>query len=125
LRTPEELEVAELFVAKANADLAAARLLATDSVQDDAVVGFHCQQAVEKALKAVVALRSIEIPRSHDLGLLLRLLTSGGGQNFGDEGAELQALSAVRATETAGYAGPRDDLASLGKVGAALAPRRL
>lgn len=31
---------------------------------------------MEKALKAVVAVRSLEIPRSHDLGLLIRLLDS-------------------------------------------------
>ena len=31
---------------------------------------------VEKSLKAVVAVRSLEIPRSHDLGLLIRLLDS-------------------------------------------------
>ena len=74
--TPEELEAAELFLEKAASDLAAARLLAGDADQDDNVVGFHAQQAVEKALKAVVAVRSLEIPRSHDLGLLIRLLDS-------------------------------------------------
>jgi HEPN domain-containing protein len=74
LPTPEEIEAAELFLGKAASDLAAARLLASDDDQDDDVVGFHAQQAVEKALKAVVAVRSLEIPRSHDLGLLIRLL---------------------------------------------------
>lgn len=72
--TPEEIEAAELFLAKAASDLAAARSLAADADQADDVVGFHAQQAVEKALKAVVAVRSLEIPRSHDIGLLLRLL---------------------------------------------------
>jgi HEPN domain-containing protein len=33
---------------------------------------------VEKALKAVVAARGIEIPRSHDAVLLIRLVGSGG-----------------------------------------------
>ena len=74
--TPEELEAADLFLGKGASDLAAARLLAGDADQDDNVVGFHAQQAVEKALKAVVAVRSLEIPRSHDLGLLIRLLDS-------------------------------------------------
>jgi HEPN domain-containing protein len=74
LPTPEELEAAELFLAKAASDLAAARLLAEHDDQDDDVVGFHAQQAVEKALKAVVVVRSLEIPRSHDLGLLILLL---------------------------------------------------
>ena len=74
--TPEEIEAADLFLGKAASDLAAVRLLAGDDKQDDDVVGFHAQQAVEKSLKAVVAVRSLEIPRSHDLRLLIRLLDS-------------------------------------------------
>lgn len=52
--TPEELEAADLFPGKAASDLAAARLLAGDGDgdQDDNVVGFHAQRAVETALKA-------------------------------------------------------------------------
>ncbi len=72
--TPENIEAADLFPTKAASDLAAARVLAGDDGQDDDVVGFHAHQAVEKALKAVVAVRSLEIPRSHDLNLLIRLL---------------------------------------------------
>src|SRR5437764_1450762 len=71
LPTPEEIEAADLFLGKAAPDLAAARLLAGDDEQDDDVVGFHAQQAVEKSLKAVVAVRSLELPRSHDLGPLI------------------------------------------------------
>jgi HEPN domain-containing protein len=79
LSTPEEIEVADLFVSKAASDLAAARSLAADSEQSDDVVGFHAQQAVEKALKAVVAVRGLEIPRSHDIELLIGLLDPGEG----------------------------------------------
>lgn len=74
--TPEELEAADLFMCKAASDLKAARALAGDRGQDDDVVGFHAQQAAEKALKAVVAIRGLEIPRSHDIALLIRLLES-------------------------------------------------
>jgi HEPN domain-containing protein len=56
LPTPEEIKVADLFLSKAASDLAAAGSLARDPDQADDVVGFHAQQAVEKALKAVVAL---------------------------------------------------------------------
>jgi HEPN domain-containing protein len=77
LPTPEEIEVADLFLSKAASDLAAARLLAQDLNQDDDVVGFHAQQSVEKALKAVVAVRGLEIPRSHDIVLLTQLLRQG------------------------------------------------
>jgi HEPN domain-containing protein len=62
---------------KARSDLAAARSLSLDPEQADDVVGFHAQQAVEKALKAVVAIRGLEIPLSHDVVLLLRLLDPG------------------------------------------------
>jgi HEPN domain-containing protein len=67
LPTPEEIEVADLFLSKAASDLAAAQSLARDAGQADDVVGFHAQQAVEKSLKAVVAARGREIPRSHEL----------------------------------------------------------
>ena len=70
MSTPEHLEVARLFVAKARADLAAADLLAAAEDQHDGVVGFHAQQAVDKALKAVLAVQEIELPRSHDLAFL-------------------------------------------------------
>ncbi len=72
--TPEEVEVAHPFLRKAASDLSAARSLARDLDQDDDVVGFHVQQAVETSLKAVLAVRSSEIPRTHDLDLLTRLV---------------------------------------------------
>ena len=72
--TPEEFEVAGLLLRKAASDLSAARALARDPDQQDDVVGFHAQQAVEKSLKAVLAVRGFEIPRTHDLDLLTRLV---------------------------------------------------
>ena len=72
--TPEEIEVAGLLLRKAASDLSAARALARDADQQDDVVGFHAQQAVEKSLKAVLAVRGFEIPRTHDLDLLTRLV---------------------------------------------------
>ena len=78
--TPEQLEVAELFLGKAASDLAAARALAADAAQHDDVVGFHAQQAVEKSIKAVLALRGEDIPRTHDLVLLTKLAGHGDDQ---------------------------------------------
>jgi HEPN domain-containing protein len=43
--------------------------------QADYVIGFHLQQTVEKALKSVLANHAIEIPRTHDLGYLVELLS--------------------------------------------------
>lgn len=75
--TPEEFEVADLFLRKAASDLAAARALAVDPDQHDDVVGFHAQQTVEKSLKAVMVLRGLEIPLTHNVALLTRLLDVG------------------------------------------------
>jgi HEPN domain-containing protein len=41
-------------------------------------VGFHAQQAVKKALKAVIASRDLEFPFTHDLGALMQLCEDAG-----------------------------------------------
>lgn len=74
---PEHIEVADLLLGKARADLQAARALAPDERQADHVIGFHAQQATEKAMKAVLAVRGIEIPRTHDLAYLVTVLKDG------------------------------------------------
>jgi HEPN domain-containing protein len=43
-------------------------------------VGFHAQQAVEKAIKAVLAHREIQYPFTHDILLLVELLGANGIQ---------------------------------------------
>lgn len=60
------------WIAKADLDLRSAEHLNTG---DDffEVVCFHCQQAVEKYLKALLSHYG-EIPRTHDLTLLTRML---------------------------------------------------
>ena len=35
---------------------------------------FHCQQAVEKAIKCLLILNQVEFAKSHDIGMLLNLL---------------------------------------------------
>jgi Uncharacterized conserved protein related to C-terminal domain of eukaryotic chaperone, SACSIN len=74
LSTPEHREVSGLLIQKAREDLSAAQVLIATEDQADHVIGFHLQQAVEKALKAVLAGCAIEIPRTHDLGYLVELL---------------------------------------------------
>ena len=92
MSTPEELEVADLLLGKAASDLSAARTLAADADQQDDVVGFHAQQAVEKSLKAVLAVRGFEIPRTHDLELLTRLVARGPDE-LPDELGDAKRLS--------------------------------
>ena len=55
---------------RAESDLRASVTLAEDREMADDVVGFHAQQAVEKALKAVLVLEGVSFPRTHDLELL-------------------------------------------------------
>jgi HEPN domain-containing protein len=75
LSTPEHREVARLLLQKAREDFSAAQVLIATADQTDHVIGFHLQQTVEKALKSVLASRAIEIPRTHDLGYLVELLS--------------------------------------------------
>jgi HEPN domain-containing protein len=42
------------------------------------VIGFHCQQAVEKACKAMLVAKGVEPPRSHDLVRLAEVLEAAG-----------------------------------------------
>jgi HEPN domain-containing protein len=58
-------------------ELMARSLLPIEGVTD-AGVGFHVQQAVEKALKAVLALEGVEFPYSHDLDGLIELCQKNG-----------------------------------------------
>lgn len=85
------------MLVKARADLSAARLLAGHAEQDDGVVGFHAQQACEKALKAVIAIREVEIPRIHDLEALVELL-GGAGVDLPDDLGEIGSLTAWAVT---------------------------
>ncbi|PIV26443.1 MAG: DNA-binding protein [Anaerolineae bacterium CG03_land_8_20_14_0_80_58_20] len=59
------------WLAKAESDLSAAdRVLQGEGPYDTAF--FHAQQAIEKALKTLLALHSQPIPRTHDLDELQR-----------------------------------------------------
>ena len=53
-----------------------AMLLLRKAAIDDETLGFHAQQAAEKAIKALLALAGCDYPRSHNIGLLLDLLNS-------------------------------------------------
>ncbi len=65
--TPEQREYAELLLEHATSDLGACRVLMAGEDMRDDVVGFHAQQAVEKALKVALVLADVDFPRTHDL----------------------------------------------------------
>jgi HEPN domain-containing protein len=50
-----------------------------DAVLLRKIVGFHAQQTVEKALKAVLETREVDYPYTHDLARLFELLDGSGG----------------------------------------------
>lgn len=70
---PEPADAPRVLLDLATADELAARSLLPIEGMTDGVLGFHAQQAVEKALKAVLAVNSIEFPYSHDLNGLIGL----------------------------------------------------
>jgi HEPN domain-containing protein len=70
-------DLATDLVRLAAEDHAAAKTL-LDADSPPSIVGFHCQQAVEKALKAVLADQGLEFPYTHNLGLLMQLCEDGG-----------------------------------------------
>jgi HEPN domain-containing protein len=71
-------ERAAQLLAKAEQDRHALEILARGRDVTDDIVGFHGQQAIEKALKAILALRAIAFRKTHDIAELLDLLKDGG-----------------------------------------------
>ena len=67
-----------MLLRRAEGDLQVCRKLADDTDIDDSIIGFHAQQAVEKALKVALVLADAELPLSHDLGFLLRRVRESG-----------------------------------------------
>ena len=72
MRRPDEY--ARILLAKARDDAQIVRRARDDSGIADWIVGFHAQQASEKALKAVLSKREIEYPNTHSLKRLLQLI---------------------------------------------------
>jgi HEPN domain-containing protein len=70
--SPEQIEYAELLLRRATGDLQACRVLADNPDIDDNIVGFHAQQAVEKAMKVALVLADADLPLTHDLKFLVR-----------------------------------------------------
>jgi len=67
-----------MLLRRANGDLSVCRALGADMEVDDGPIGFHAQQAVEKALKIALVIAGVELPRTHDLDFLVRLVRESG-----------------------------------------------
>jgi HEPN domain-containing protein len=77
MTTPQHEEAARLLRLAGRDQAALAALLGAPGVAP-AVAFFHAQQAVEKALKAVMCLRALEYRRTHDLEELAGQLADAG-----------------------------------------------
>jgi HEPN domain-containing protein len=73
-----DLEEAQLLLRKAQEDADAVSKLAADGDMADAIVGFHAQQAAEKAMKAVLVASGDDFPWTHDLRHLIERLSDLG-----------------------------------------------
>lgn len=82
--SPEQVEYAGVLLRRAEGDLQVCRKLADDTDIDDSIIGFHAQQAVEKALKVALVLTDVELPLSHDLGFLVRRVRKSGIEPLGE-----------------------------------------
>lgn len=74
------------WIEKAEADLEVAQRMAGEAAKNlriREIVGFHCQQAAEKYLKALLTRYQIEFPKTHDIKALLQLASSACG-SIGD-----------------------------------------
>ncbi len=76
MRPPEQriIRVLNEWLRNADMDQAVAERLMTDEVPFCNAITFHCQQAAEKYLKALLTFWDIEFPKTHVLAMLLGLV---------------------------------------------------
>jgi HEPN domain-containing protein len=74
----DNLDLARVLLARAIDDAGLVRKVLTDTDIADAIVGFHCQQAVEKLVKAVLTAHGMAFAKSHDMEYLIDLVAQGG-----------------------------------------------
>ena len=74
----KEADLARNLLSSAQKDLKAIRNMTDSGIFADEVFGFHAQQAVEKTLKAWIALLGGQYPFVHDLDALLNTLQKLG-----------------------------------------------
>jgi len=80
--TPPEEVVRRLagdWLAKAAVDLLVCERLLGQGAAFFETVAFHAQQAAEKSLKALLVVRQVEFPKTHDIERLVELVALGDG----------------------------------------------
>lgn len=106
--SPEEIRhrASAAWLDDARADLASARSLSAHRDEGTApfAAAFHAQQAVEKAVKALLIWDGVDVPTRHDLSLLVSLLPEGTAT--GELPIASLAVYAVEQRYVAGAASP-------------------
>ncbi|BAI71562.1 HEPN domain protein [Azospirillum sp. B510] len=74
-----DTDVVRSWIMVAERDLAMIRKAIAGPDPEPAGAAFHCQQAVEKLIKALLVAAGINPPRSHDLGSLIDRLPAEHG----------------------------------------------
>ena len=72
----EQIDEVKEWIEKADHDLGSAKIIYLHLPDYFDTIAFHCQQAVEKYIKAALIFYQINFLRSHDLIYLLDLLTA-------------------------------------------------
>jgi HEPN domain-containing protein len=72
----ETHEAVQQWLARASADWGTVEVLAAHPGSPRESIAFHCQQYVEKLLKALLTKHGIETPRTHDIRRLVQLASS-------------------------------------------------
>ncbi len=85
-------EQARLLLGKGCQDEALVDVVLASTQVSDEIVGFHCQQAAEKFLKAVLSEIGVAFHRTHNLRQLMDLL-SDAGQTLPSDLEELDILT--------------------------------
>ena len=85
----------EQWIIKGDHDLGTAKVTYLHIPEYLDTVTFHCQQAVEKYLKAYLVFQSMAFKSSHDLVYLLDLITQKDAdfENYYDDVSELQGYA--------------------------------
>jgi len=81
MRTPEQVrwDFVQQWLARAEQDLRASRVILDAALEDFENVGFHAQQAAEKFLKALLVRHQVEVPKTHNIAHLRGLVAQVDG----------------------------------------------
>jgi HEPN domain-containing protein len=71
-------EQALLLLRKAAQDEALVDQVLTSGEVSDEIIGFHCQQAAEKILKALLSDLGVRIRKTHEIGALMSVAAEAG-----------------------------------------------